>query len=218
MKYSSRYKINDVIPDAYNPSYTSVDAGIYLSSPNQGWKLALVGRNLSDEYIQTRGTDAPSTGGGTGTVTIVTTTYLYLNNVTGTFTSGQVETITGGTSNATATLDTYTATVNRYLVNGVEGQSITLIDDNTYRLDTSDSTNANHPIAIGNALNGFLGRQYGTAGAAGSYYEFIVGPSVSSLSSTSYTSSVRKARSPCSPRCNSHKKMVQQLWKKSFIN
>ena len=67
MKYSSRYKINDVIPDAYNPSYTSVDAGIYLSSPNQGWKLALVGRNLSDEYIQTRGTDAPSTGGGTGT-------------------------------------------------------------------------------------------------------------------------------------------------------
>ena len=64
---SSRYKINDVIPDAYNPSYTSVDAGIYLSSPDQGWKLALVGRNLSDEYIQTRGTDAPSTGGGTGT-------------------------------------------------------------------------------------------------------------------------------------------------------
>ena len=125
-------------------------------------------------------------GGGTGTVTIVTTTYLYLNNVTGTFTSGQVETITGGTSNATATLDTYTATVNRFLVNGVEGQSITLIDDNTYRLDTSDSTNANHPIAIGDPLNGFLGRQYGTAGAAGSYYEFIVGPSVSTLSQTSY--------------------------------
>ena len=72
------------------------------------------------------------------------------------------------------------------MVNGVEGQSITLIDDNTYRLDTSDSTNANHPIAIGTALNGFLGRQYGAAGEAGSYYELIVGPSVSTLSATSY--------------------------------
>ena len=125
-------------------------------------------------------------GNGSGTVTIQTATYLYLSNVTGTFQGGQTETITGGTSNATATLDTQTATVNRFLVNGVEGQSITLIDDNTYRLDTSDASNNNHPIAIGDALNGFLGRQYRTAGTAGSYYEFIVGPSVSTLGSTSY--------------------------------
>ena len=67
MKYSTKYKLNDVIPDAYQPNYQTVDAGIYLSSPENGWKLALVGRNLNDEYVQTRGTDAPSTGGGTGT-------------------------------------------------------------------------------------------------------------------------------------------------------
>ena len=68
MKYSTKYKLNDVIPDAYQPNYKTVDAGIYLSSPNKGWKLALIGRNLNDEYVQTRGTDAPSTGGATGTV------------------------------------------------------------------------------------------------------------------------------------------------------
>ncbi|MDA9623437.1 TonB-dependent receptor [Rhodobiaceae bacterium] len=67
MKYSTKYKLNDVIPDAYQPNYKTVDAGIYLSSPDKGWKLALIGRNLNDEYVQTRGTDAPSTGGGTGT-------------------------------------------------------------------------------------------------------------------------------------------------------
>ena len=66
MKYSTKYKLNDVIPDAYQPNYKTVDAGIYLSSPDKGWKLALIGRNLNDEYVQTRGTDAPSTGGGTG--------------------------------------------------------------------------------------------------------------------------------------------------------
>ena len=67
MKYSTKYKLNDVIPDAYQPDYETIDAGVYLSSPDKGWKLALVGRNLTDEYVQTRGTDAPSTGGGTGT-------------------------------------------------------------------------------------------------------------------------------------------------------
>ena len=138
-------------------------------------------------------------GNGSGTVTIVQATYLYLNNVTGTFTGGQVETLTGGTSNATATLDTQTATVNRFLVNGVEGQSITLIDDNTYRLDTSDSSNANHPIAIGDAVNGFLGRQYRTPGDAGSYYEFIVGPSVSTEGSTSYINCVNHGQGMIEP-------------------
>ena len=49
MKYSTKYKLNDVIPDAYQPNYKTVDAGIYLSSPDKGWKLALIGRNLNDE-------------------------------------------------------------------------------------------------------------------------------------------------------------------------
>ena len=102
---------------------------------------------------------ASGSGNGTGTVTLVQPTYLYLSNATGTIDGGQVETVTNG-SGASATVDSYQSTVNRFLVNGVEGQSITMIDDNTYRLDTSDASNASHPIALGTSVTGLLGRQY----------------------------------------------------------
>ena len=36
MKYSTKYKLNDVIPDAYQPDYETIDAGVYLSSPDKG--------------------------------------------------------------------------------------------------------------------------------------------------------------------------------------
>ena len=67
VKASDDYRLSDTIPDIKQPRYNTVDAGISLSSPNAGWKLALIGRNLGDEYIQTSGSDAPSTGGGAGT-------------------------------------------------------------------------------------------------------------------------------------------------------
>ena len=129
--------------------------------------------------------DGQGNGGGSGTVTIVQATYIYLSNVTGSFVGGQVETISNG-SGASATLDTYTSTVNRFLVNGVEGQSITMINDNTYRLDTSDSTVAGHPIALGTSVTGLIGRQYRSVGTAGSYYEIVVGPAVAAEATDSY--------------------------------
>ena len=110
----------------------------------------------------------------------------YLDNVTGTFQGGQTETATGGTSNASASIDALGTGVNRFLINGVEGQSLTLIDDNTYRFDNSDSTNAGHPLALGVALAGLLGRVEGTEGQAGSYFEIVVAPGVAALSQTSY--------------------------------
>ena len=125
-------------------------------------------------------------GNGSGTVTAVGTDYIYLNNVTGTFQGGQTETVTGGTSNASASIDTLDTTANRYLVNGVEGQSLTLTDDNTYRFDTSDASVTGHPLALGNAIAGVLGRSFGTAGSTGSYFEIIVAPGVAALSLTSY--------------------------------
>ena len=67
LKASDDYRLSDTIPDIKQPRYNTVDAGISLSSPTAGWKLALIGRNLGDEYIQTSGSDAPSTGGGAGT-------------------------------------------------------------------------------------------------------------------------------------------------------
>ena len=69
VKASDDYRLSDTIPDIKQPRYNTVDAGISLSSPTAGWKLALIGRNLGDEYIQTSGSDAPSTGGGAGTET-----------------------------------------------------------------------------------------------------------------------------------------------------
>jgi len=66
-KHSDEYKLSDTIQDIKQPKYTTFDASVSISSPEKGWKLALIGKNLNDEYIQTSGSDAPSTGGGAGT-------------------------------------------------------------------------------------------------------------------------------------------------------
>ena len=129
------------------------------------------------------GNTVTSSSGGSGTVTVVGASYLYINGASGTF--GLSDTVTNG-SGASATVDSYTSNVNRYLVNGVEGQSLTLTDDNTYRFDTSDSSNAGHPLALGVSLAGLLGRLEGTEGTAGSYFEIVVGPGVAALGQTSY--------------------------------
>ena len=151
---------NSSTDSPYSVTFRNPATTTYTITVANRSKLAYA--SVTNGPFQVGETVTGSVSNATGTVTVVDTLYIYISGLSGTFQDSQVDTITGGTSNATATLDTFTASVNRFLVNGVEGQSITLIDDNTYRLDTSDSTNANHPIAIGNALNGFLGRQYGT--------------------------------------------------------
>jgi outer membrane receptor protein involved in Fe transport len=65
-KYSDDYLLTAWI-DASQESYTSFDASVFVSSPEKGWSLGLIGRNLSDEYIQTISAETPSTGGNTGT-------------------------------------------------------------------------------------------------------------------------------------------------------
>jgi len=126
-----------------------------------------------------------SVSGATGTVTAVDPlgSYIYLNNVTGTFLDSQQENVTSGATSAT--IDVSSLNVNRYLINGNEAFNQTLTDDNTYRYDQSDASNANHPLAIGTAVTGFSGRAFGTPGTAGAYFEVIVGPAVSGLSLTS---------------------------------
>ena len=42
VKASDDYRLSDTIPDIKQPRYNTVDAGISLSSPNAGWKLALL--------------------------------------------------------------------------------------------------------------------------------------------------------------------------------
>ena len=174
----------DSTGSGYSANFRNPPTTTYTMTVVDRSKLEYSGASGSGFSVGETVTGAPS--GATGVVTVVTATYIYVSNLSGTFQDSQVDTITGGNSNTTATLDTFTATVNRYLINGVEGQSLTLVDDNTYRIDTSDASNNNHPIGIGQPVTGFAGRQYRTAGTAGSYYELIVGPSVSSLSTDSY--------------------------------
>lgn len=69
MSYSSKYNFSDTLrPDAVQPGFTKFDASLRLNGPDKRWSLALIGRNLTNKYIVTGGSDIPFAGGtGTGT-------------------------------------------------------------------------------------------------------------------------------------------------------
>ena len=67
-----------------------------------------------------------SVSGATATVTYVGADFLYANNVSGTFQDAQTDTVSNG-SGASGTLDTFSATVNRYFINGTEAVTLLLL-------------------------------------------------------------------------------------------
>ncbi|MBR9835174.1 MAG: TonB-dependent receptor [Alphaproteobacteria bacterium] len=71
LTYSSEYNYTDTLrPDAIQDAYTKFDATIALSTLDDRWRIALIGRNLTDELVATSANDIPFTGGtGTGTTT-----------------------------------------------------------------------------------------------------------------------------------------------------
>jgi len=54
-------------PASQMDSYVSWDAGIRFGREDERWELALLGKNLSNEFYVTGVVDGPSTGAGTGT-------------------------------------------------------------------------------------------------------------------------------------------------------
>jgi outer membrane receptor protein involved in Fe transport len=54
-------------PASQMDSYVSWDAGIRFGREDERWEVALVGKNLTNEFYVTGVVDGPSTGGGTGT-------------------------------------------------------------------------------------------------------------------------------------------------------
>ncbi|WP_340317967.1 TonB-dependent receptor [Rhizorhabdus argentea] len=50
------------IPGSLQPSYWQVDAGVRLIQEGQGWELALLGKNLTNEYFFIRTSEASGTG------------------------------------------------------------------------------------------------------------------------------------------------------------
>lgn len=67
-RYSSEYFASPFgNPDHVQDAYTSVDGSLRLRAENSRWEVALIGRNLTDEYWVSVAGDAPSSGSGTGT-------------------------------------------------------------------------------------------------------------------------------------------------------
>ena len=54
-------------PAAVQDAYTTIDANLRLRAEDSLWQVALIGRNLTDEYVLNAAGDAPSSGSGTGT-------------------------------------------------------------------------------------------------------------------------------------------------------
>lgn len=69
LNHSSSYNYTDVlIPEAIQDAFTRIDGSVTLGASNDGWKLALIGRNLTNEFVVTSANEFPFTGGsGTGT-------------------------------------------------------------------------------------------------------------------------------------------------------
>lgn len=71
-RYSSEYFLNGLSnPIAVQDAYTSLDATLALRSSDERWEIALIGKNLTDEYVLTSAIDAPNTGTNTGLSTAV---------------------------------------------------------------------------------------------------------------------------------------------------
>jgi outer membrane receptor protein involved in Fe transport len=51
------------------PAYATVDAAIRLSTANERWQVALIGKNLTNRFVVTFAGDEPSTGTAAGGVT-----------------------------------------------------------------------------------------------------------------------------------------------------
>ena len=134
-----------------------------------------------------------SVSGASATVTYVASDQSFLYVTAGSsFQDAQADTISNG-SGASAVLDTLGGGINRYLIDlgsGVqEAPSFTFLDNNTYRFDTTDTSNLNHPLEITSVV-GITTRQYRTPGTAGSYFEVVVGSASANSTSTTYTCTV----------------------------
>ncbi|MEZ5742987.1 MAG: TonB-dependent receptor [Sphingomonadaceae bacterium] len=68
-------------PIAYQKSYVSLDAGLRFGAADGNWQLALIGKNLTNEFYVTGVVDGPSTGTGSGGVTGVKADQLGFGNL-----------------------------------------------------------------------------------------------------------------------------------------
>lgn len=58
-------------PRTHQPAYMVMDAGVKVGATNDRWQVALIGKNLTNQYYFLGGGTAPLTGSGTGTPSAV---------------------------------------------------------------------------------------------------------------------------------------------------
>lgn len=69
LSHTSSYNYTDtLIPEAVQSGFTRIDGSITLGNADDRWKIALIGRNLTNEMVVTSANEFPITGGtGAGT-------------------------------------------------------------------------------------------------------------------------------------------------------
>jgi outer membrane receptor protein involved in Fe transport len=67
VRLSSRYSVSPFAqPLAVQSAYANLDAAVSVATSDHHWQLALIGRNLTDNFVVTYASDAPSTGSAAG--------------------------------------------------------------------------------------------------------------------------------------------------------
>ena len=132
----------------------------------------------------------PAMQGEIGTVTlggsVITPTSATITGLSGT---GSVGTVTASRTGGVTIAATYTVTVqsylgaNKYYINGVRQDTVSLTEGSTFRFDQSDSSNSGHPLRFSTTSGGTHsgGSQYttgvttsGTPGSSGAYTQITV--------------------------------------------
>ena len=81
-RYSDDYNAsNFAAPLAQQSSYWSLDASLRLAAENEKWEVAVIGRNLTNEFYMGGVQDLPNSGVNTGTVNGIPADQLALANL-----------------------------------------------------------------------------------------------------------------------------------------
>ena len=175
-------------------TYTSVPL---VNTPTATYTVTVVTRDKIDLSGDPAVVGTPAVGntvtngtGGSATVTYVASdlSFVYVTGTSGSFADADSLSFSG--SGATATATGFSTGGFRYVIDlgsgAQEAPSFTLLDNNTYKFDTSDSSNTGHPLTVG-TITGLTERQVGTPGQAGSYFELTLGAVSAAATSLVYS-------------------------------